>query len=1130
MDDPVPKSEYQAARGRGRGATRRRGDSRGGGAGKRRGATRGRGGRGHHLVDELVEVAPIPTGPSPKFMPVRLFAEIPESSSQPNQNTYIEERDDFDWAALRASLEDEQPVRNLDGLKILEFDDFLIPAHPSAPAVASLDKDKVSSSEPDQPEILSITAGLDLKKKYIMQKGYVMQKGTRARDDHGLEHPLIKRKKGDGDFEAIKTASFPLTNTTEFKVRCVESERKALLSFKRSLTDPSDRLASWVGKECCIWKAVYCDIQTGYVIGLDLNDRSNNCYWKKLGHLIPGNSTCFGGKISPALLELRYLKHLDLGGNDFQGLATPNFLGSLENLQYLNLSLSSLVGIPPSFGNLSNLRYLNLWAYSYPIDTVERSWVKDLNWVSGLSSLKYIDLSYVNLSLVKHWLEAFNKLPSLVTLRLQSCSLHYHPYSFPNWNMTSLSYLSLSQNNFVNFVLPKWLSNATTVEVLYITFSNIQGPISNVEWGKLCNLRQLSLTQNKINGDISRIVEGLSSCSNKTIEVLYLGQNALTGQLPNSLGHLKNIRILVISFNLISGAVPASIEQLTRLEKLDMGENQLSGPLPESIFNFSELTFLGLTTNYALEGNLGQNHFARFHGLTVLSLSCGRSFSVNLTNEWVPPFSLTYIELRSCSLGPKFPTWLETQKQLQFVILTNGSISDPIPPWLWTLCSQLQWLDLSDNQIGGSLPRLVNFPSTSQNWTVGFYFSYYYGVVVDLSSNRFHGLLPLWPNVTHLSLAKNLFSGSIPLNIGHVMTKLQVLDLSRNAFIGSIPYSITRVNKLLRLDLSDNHLSGKIPDWWYESQQLQVIDLSGNNFTGGIPPTICSPPSLFWLRLSRNNLFGELPKSLSNCKSLLALDIGENKISGTIPEWFGESLLSLQILRMTHNMIDGCIPPQLCQLSSLQILDLSHNHLTGFIPSCLGSLRGLKSTKFYKWFPNYFYFSYVFTPNMELVEKGTKRTYTVNLDQVNLIDLSCNNLHGEIPNEITGLSDLGNLNLSGNQLSGKIPKDIGSMQLLETLDLSSNHLSGSIPLSMTSITSLSHLNLSYNNLGGPIPSTNQFGTFTDPSCFEGVGFVVMFLATFSSLMIKSRGHIAASISWRKLEKELSGVVWVSWLA
>lgn len=166
--------------------------------------------------------------------------------------------------------------------------------------------------------------------------------------------------------EAVSTASLPLTNTTEAKVRCIESERNSLLRFKRSLTDPFDRLASWIGKECCIWKGISCDIQTGNVIRLDLKDTSGNCYQKKMGYLISGNSSCLGGKISPALLDLQHLEYFDLGGNDFQGLATPTFLGSLEKLQYLNLTFSSLVGIPPSFGNLSNLQYLSLHAYSYP--------------------------------------------------------------------------------------------------------------------------------------------------------------------------------------------------------------------------------------------------------------------------------------------------------------------------------------------------------------------------------------------------------------------------------------------------------------------------------------------------------------------------------------------------------------------------------------------------------------------------------------------------------------------------------------------------------------------------------------------------------------------------------------------
>ncbi|XP_059277834.1 uncharacterized protein LOC132032024 [Lycium ferocissimum] len=39
----------------------------------------------------------------------------------------MEERDNIDWATFRTSLDDERPVRNLDGPRILDFDDFLIP-------------------------------------------------------------------------------------------------------------------------------------------------------------------------------------------------------------------------------------------------------------------------------------------------------------------------------------------------------------------------------------------------------------------------------------------------------------------------------------------------------------------------------------------------------------------------------------------------------------------------------------------------------------------------------------------------------------------------------------------------------------------------------------------------------------------------------------------------------------------------------------------------------------------------------------------------------------------------------------------------------------------------------------------
>ncbi|GMN56391.1 hypothetical protein TIFTF001_025508 [Ficus carica] len=52
------------------------------------------------------------------------------------------------------------------------------------------------------------------------------------------------------------------------------------------------------------------------------------------------------------------------------------------------------------------------------------------------------------------------------------------------------------------------------------------------------------------------------------------------------------------------------------------------------------------------------------------------------------------------------------------------------------------------------------------------------------------------------------------------------------------------------------------------------------------------------------------------------------------------------------------------------------------------------------------------------------------------------------------------------------------------MDLSHNNLSGEIPQQLTGLTLLQSFDLSHNNLTGPIPQGNQFGTFENTS-FEG---------------------------------------------
>nr|XP_010910877.1 receptor-like protein EIX2 [Elaeis guineensis] len=262
-----------------------------------------------------------------------------------------------------------------------------------------------------------------------------------------------------------------------------------------------------------------------------------------------------------------------------------------------------------------------------------------------------------------------------------------------------------------------------------------------------------------------------------------------------------------------------------------------------------------------------------------------------------------------------------------------------------------------------------------------------------------------------------------------------------------------------------------------------AVDLGNNNFSGIIPETIGSLLSLESPHLNNNSLAGELPSSLKNCIKLVALDLGENQISGNIPSWIGKSLPNLVILRLHSNKFAGSIPPELFYLSSLQVLDIAQNTLSGIIPRSFGNLAAMTKIqeKGFLLYENWG--SYL--DSILVYMKGRELQYSKTLGLVTSVDLSSNNLFGEIPEELTSLFGLLVLNLSKNALTGEIPKKIGNLRWLESLDLSRNNLSDEIPSSISSLTSLSQLNLSYNHLKGRIPSGFQLQTLSDPSIYIG---------------------------------------------
>ncbi|KAL0844304.1 hypothetical protein Bca101_017550 [Brassica carinata] len=849
--------------------------------------------------------------------------------------------------------------------------------------------------------------------------------------------------------------------------KCISTERQALLTFKQSLTDPFGRLSSWSGPDCCNWRGILCDSRTSHVIKIDLRNPNQTLRpYDYYGEFQKGG---LGGKINPSLTRLKFLSYLDLSSNDFKFLKFPEFIGRIVSLRYLNLSFTSLSGeVPASFGNLSKLESLDLYAQTFSNNLFKKYLhASNLGWLSGLSSsLTYLNLGFVNLSGAgETWLRDFSRLSKLKELHLSNCELTSLPLSLPS-NLKLLEVLDLSQNSLYS-PIPSWLFDLTNLRNLFLQWVRLQGSIppgfkklqlletlvlsSNelsgevpAVLGDLPQLKHLDLSQNSFQGQIHRFLDALAKNKGNNLLSLRLNFDRLEGTLPESLGELRNLEILELTGNSFTDSIPSTVGNMASLKKLDLSYNAMNGKIPESLGKLEELVDLNLMEN-KWEGVLLQSHFVNLRSLKSFSLRTepNRSVIFKVPSTWVPPFRLELINIENCQIGPSFPMWLQVQNKLNSVTLRNTGIADKIPhSWFSRIASDVTQLYLENNRITGTLPQNLVFPNLA---------------AFDLSSNNFQGPFPSWTtNAAELCLYQNNFSGPLPPDIDVLMPRVRKINLFHNSFNGEIPPSLCQLTGLEILNLRNNCFSGSFPNCWRSSSQIYEIDASENNISGMIPESLSVLPRLFDLLLNQNALEGNIPETFQNCSSLKHIHLGGNKLTGKIPSWLSK-LSSLSMLRLQSNSFDGQIPDDLCSAPSLHILDLSENKLSDLIPKCIGNLTAI-------------------------VQQKSVDEYYEYQEIRDSINLSGNNINGEIPGEILDLTYLRILNLSRNSIAGSIPGNISKLGHLETLDLSSNKFSGAIPQSLSAISSLHTLNLSYNKLEGRIPKNLKF---KDPSIYIG---------------------------------------------
>ncbi|WP_299113045.1 T9SS type A sorting domain-containing protein [uncultured Winogradskyella sp.] len=495
------------------------------------------------------------------------------------------------------------------------------------------------------------------------------------------------------------------------------------------------------------------------------------------------------------------------------------------------------------------------------------------------------------------------------------------PETSPDYNALIALYNATNGDSWSNNT--NWLSNqpistwyGITAENNRVIGINLQNNllVGNlpIEIGDFTELLSINLQTNYLSGEIPSSIGNLSA-----LTTLGLNNNSLSGTIPNEIGNLTNLFNLYLNANQITGSIPSSLVNLAlnhNLQALNLGINKLSGIVPD--FSATSIVLLWIQDNNFQFGDFENQHSAYVNNPSLSYLFSPQGFVSAPESQAVSIGQSTNINANISGSQNMF-SWYRDNGDGTSTLVDSDTLFD------LTINSAL---DYGSYYLIATSALIPGLNLRTYNLTIA-----------DLPSNHpdYNALVALYnsTNGNNWTNNTNWLDNTKPINTWFGISlefngnRVERLNLSNNNISGTIPPEINGLTELEEIIIKNHSLSGEIPEtFWSLNLQNLFLDNSEDfedhslEFTNTTNLTIGNMPNLFWLELSDMDIPNQAYNEIKN-SSINILTLDNCNLGSDIPVEFANFA---QVI-VPNNNFSGIIPNEFSTTTSLVTFNISNN-------------------------------------------------------------------------------------------------------------------------------------------------------------------------------------------------------------